>query len=62
MLTVKQIDFNEALERTRKGEKVFAVDISKAAPSTKLFRNLTIDEAVKKSNTLIYQIVEKAAK
>lgn len=62
MLTVKQIDFNEALDRTRKGEKVFAVDISKAAPSTKLFRNLTIDEAVKKSNALIYQIVEEVDK
>lgn len=62
MLTVKQIDFNEALDRTRKGEKVFAVDISKAAPSTKPFRNLTIDEAVKKSNALIYQIVEEVSK
>ena len=56
-----QIDFNEALERTRKGDKVYVVNIGKPAPTTRLFKKLTIEEAVEHSDDIVFQIVEEAA-
>lgn len=61
MRTIKQIDFTEALERTRKGEKVYAVDLmTNKTPTTKLFKNLLIGDALK--TEYIYQIVEEVEK
>lgn len=58
MKKLKQIDFNEALERARKGEEVYAVDLnSNKSPVTKLFRRLTISEVIK--DDLIFEIVEE---
>ena len=58
MKKIKQIEFSEALERTRNGEQVYAVEIkANKAPTTKLVRNLTIGDALK--TNYIYQIVEE---
>lgn len=58
MKTIKQIDFTEALERTRKGEKVYAVDLfTNKTPATRLFKNLSIGDALK--NEYVYQVVEE---
>lgn len=59
MKKIKQIEFSEALERARNGEAVYAVEIkTNKAPTTKLFKNLAIGDALK--TDYIYQIVEEA--
>lgn len=58
MKTVKQISFEEAIELTRKGELVYAVNL-KEKPVTKLFRNLVIGEALE--TDYVYQVVEEVA-
>lgn len=62
MKSLKQIDFNEALERTRKGEKVFVTNISKDSPTVRLFKKLTIEEALRHNENLVYQTVEEGDK
>lgn len=59
MRTVKQISFEEALERTRNGETVYAVNL-KEKPVTKLFRNLVIGDAIE--TDYIYQVVIEEAR
>lgn len=54
---LKEIDFNEALERTRKGERVYAFDLSVDKITMKLFSRLEISEVV--SNGYSYYIVEE---
>lgn len=56
---LKEIDFNEALERTRKGERVYAFDLSADKISMKLFSRLEISEAVSKDYS--FYIVEEVA-
>jgi hypothetical protein len=53
--TIKQVDFNEAIELTKAGEQVLAITVIKK-PSIKAFRNLLISEAV--SGNYIFQCVE----
>lgn len=61
MKTVKQINFEEALERTRNGETVYAVNLKvKEKPVTKLFRNLVIGDAIE--TDYIYQVVIEEAR
>lgn len=52
-----QIDFNEALERTRNGEKVYAIDITGKTPTIKRFKNLVIDIAL--NTDYVYIIIEE---
>ena len=54
---LKEIDFNEALERTRKGERVYAFDLSADKISMKLFSRLEISETVTKDYS--FYIVEE---
>lgn len=54
-----QIDFNEALERTRNGEKVYAIDVTGKTPIIKRFKTLVIDIAL--NTDYIYTIIEEVA-
>jgi hypothetical protein len=57
-----QINFEEALERTRHGENVYVLDVTSNKPTLRLFKRLTIDEAVKNENKFVLQVVEEAGK
>lgn len=57
---LREIDFNEALERTRKGERVYAFDLSAERLSAKLFERLEISETVTKDYS--FYIVEEVDK
>lgn len=60
MKKIRQIEFSEAIERTQKGEPVYAVELkANKVPTTKLFKNLAIGDALK--TDYIYQIVEEVA-
>lgn len=60
--TMRQIDFNEALKRTQNDEAVYVMDIKTEKPSLKLFKRLTIEDAVKNAKTYIFQIIEEVKK
>lgn len=45
--TLKHIDFNEALERVRNGERVYAFDLSSERLTLKLFNRLEVSETIK---------------
>lgn len=53
--TIKQLDFNEAVELTKAGEQVLAITVIKK-PTIKAFRNLLISEAI--SGNYIFQYIE----
>lgn len=57
-----QIDFNEALKRAEKGERVYATDLSgqNKSLSMKLFNRLEIGDALK--TDYVYQVVEEVEK
>lgn len=58
MRNLKQIDFNEALDRARSGERVYAVDLSAENKLTmKLFNRLEIADALRSDYT--YMIAEE---
>lgn len=57
MKRLKQVDFNEALELTRKSERVYAFDLSADKITMKLFSRLEISEAVSKDRA--YYVVEE---
>jgi len=59
MKNVKQITFDEALERTRAGEIVYAIDTKKNLPRLKQFKMLSIGEVVINADNYIYQIWEE---
>ena len=57
---LNQIDFTEALERARKGERVYATDLSGEKTITvRLFRCLAIGDAIQ--TNYIYMVVEEVA-
>lgn len=56
-MKIKQIDFTEALERTRNGEKVYALDITGKTPMIKRFKTLVIDIAL--NTDYVYVIAEE---
>lgn len=59
MKILKQIDFNEALERARKEERVYAIDLgSDKKVTVKLFNRLEMYDALTNDN-YIYAIVEE---
>lgn len=61
MRTLKQIDFNEALDRVKNGERVYAVDLSTDNKITmKLFNRLEIFDAIRGDYT--YVIAEEVQK
>ena len=55
--TLREIDFNEALERTRKGERVYAFDLTKDTLTVKHFGRLALSEAVSKDYS--FYVVEE---
>lgn len=58
---LKEIDFNEALERVKNGERIYATNLSGEKSLTlKLFSRLEIGDAVK--NDYVYLIVEEVEK
>lgn len=60
MKKIRQIDFNEALELVRNGERVYATDLSgEKSLSMKLFSRLEIGAAIK--NDYVFQVVEEVS-
>ena len=57
MRILKNITFEEAIDEARKGESIFAVNITGSKPVTKLFDRLSIGEAIEKD--YIYQKIEE---
>lgn len=57
MKQLKQIDFNEAFEFTRQGERVYAFDLSADKITMKLFSRLEISETVNREYS--YYVVEE---
>ena len=50
---IKQIDFNEALEITRKGGKAFVVTASDK-PTIRSFRTLPVGEALSEKTDIVF--------
>ena len=59
MKNIKQIDITEALELTKKGEKVYVISFGKA-PIIKSFNNLSVGDVLKEDNGYMFVIFEEA--
>lgn len=57
---IKQIDFNEALEITRKGGKAFVVTASDK-PTIRSFRTLPVGEALSEKTDIVLVTFEEVA-
>ena len=57
---IKQIDFNEALEITRKGGKAFVIMASEK-PTIKSFRTLPVGEALSEKSDHVLVTFEEVA-
>lgn len=60
MKQLKQINFEEAIEHVRRGEKVYATNLSAAKPQISNFSSLTIAAVLNRD--YIFQIVEEESK
>lgn len=60
--TFKTLEFFEAVERSKYGEKVYAIDFNANKPIVKLFSKLTVDDAINNENDLVFAIVEEVSK
>lgn len=52
-MKIKQIDFSEALDRVRKGEKVFVMKVS-GKPVVKLFKYVSIEDALDCEKSILF--------
>ena len=56
---IKQIDITEALERAKKGDKVYVLT-GENKPIVKQFNNLSVGDVFKDSSEYIFFVIEEA--
>ena len=56
---IRQIDITEALESSKKGEKVYVIP-STDKPTIKIFNNMSVGEVLKDDSDYIFIVFEEA--